>query len=90
MEDNIKMLDADILLPLFGIMPNLGSIKSWGLELDGPYISVDKSTMLTNLPAVFAVGDIAQYPNKLRLMLAGFSEAATAAHMCYSKVYPNA
>lgn len=78
-----KVLPADILLAFFGLASNLGPIARWGLLMDGPRIQVDPSSMATNLEGVFALGDIASYPGKLKLILQGFSEAALAAHAAY-------
>jgi len=83
-----KTIEADILLPLFGIVPQLGVLANWGITIEQHHIPVDPSTQQTNLPGIFAVGDIATYPKKLKLILAGFSEAAMAAHAIHPLVYP--
>lgn len=84
-----KALEADVLLPFFGLAMNLGPILKWGLNLDRNLVAVDPATCGTNLPGVFAVGDIAHYPGKLKLILCGFSEAAMAAHAIYPLVNPD-
>lgn len=84
-----KALEADVLLPFFGLAMNLGPILQWGLELDRNLIAVDPATAATSLPGVFAIGDIAHYPGKLKLILCGFSEAALAAHAIYPLVHPD-
>lgn len=84
-----KALEADVLLPFFGLAMNLGPILNWGLNLDRNLIAVDPASCATNLPGVFAVGDIAHYPGKLKLILCGFSEAAMAAHAIYPLVHPD-
>jgi len=84
-----RALEADVLLPFFGLAMNLGPILQWGLNLDRNLIAVDPSSGATNLPGVFAVGDIAHYPGKLKLILCGFSEAAMAAHAIYPLVHPD-
>jgi len=84
-----RALEADVLLPFFGLAMNLGPILQWGLNLDRNLISVDPASGATNLPGVFAIGDIAHYPGKLKLILCGFSEAAMAAHAIYPLVYPD-
>ena len=89
MEGNIKNLEADILLPFFGIKPNLGNIKNWGLDIENSTIKVSPTTMQTNIEGIFAVGDISLYENKLKLILSGFSEAAIAAHSIYPIIFPN-
>jgi len=89
LEGNIKSLEINILLPLFGIMPNLGPIKEWDLDIENNAIETSPTTMQTNIKGIFAVGDIALYENKLKLILSGFSEAAIAAHSIYPIIFPN-
>jgi thioredoxin reductase (NADPH) len=88
LEGGEKRLDADVLLPFFGLAGDLGPIAHWGLELDGYTIKVDPATCVTNLPGVFAIGDIASYAGKLKLILQGFAEAAVAAHAAYAVAHP--
>ena len=88
LEGKEKRLDADVLLPFFGLAGDLGPIAHWGLALDGYAIKIDPSTCATSLPGVFAVGDIATYAGKLKLILQGFAEAAVAAHAAYGVVNP--
>ncbi len=83
-----RALAADILLPFFGLAMNLGPIAQWGLNLDHNHILVDPATCATSQPGIFAIGDIARYPGKLKLILSGFSEAAMAAHAIYPLVHP--
>ncbi|MCH2547137.1 MAG: NAD(P)/FAD-dependent oxidoreductase [Alphaproteobacteria bacterium] len=83
-----RMLDADILLPFFGLAMELGPIADWGLELEKGHILVDSATLETNASGIFAIGDIAHYPKKLKLILCGFSEAAMACHAIYPLVHP--
>ncbi len=89
MDGNIKSIEADRLLLFFGMAPKLGAINNWGLEIEQNHIKVDLTTMQSNIKEIFAIGDIATYPNKLKLILTGFSEAAMAAHAIYPLVYPN-
>jgi len=89
LEGEKKRLEADTLLPFFGLAMELGPIAHWGLDLDRSLITVDASTCATNLPGVFAIGDIATYPGKLKLILCGFSEAAMAARAIYPRVHPD-
>jgi thioredoxin reductase (NADPH) len=77
-----------MLLPFFGLSMNLGPIAQWGLNLDHNHILVDPSTCATSRPGIFAIGDIAHYPGKLKLILSGFAEAALAAHAIYPLVHP--
>ncbi len=83
-----RRLDADVLLPFFGLAQNLGPIARWGLNLDRNHIVVDPATCATNQTGIFAIGDIATYPGKLKLILSGFSEAAMAAHAAYGVLHP--
>jgi thioredoxin reductase (NADPH) len=76
-------------LPFFGLSMELGPIADWGLGLTRNHIAVEAVTGQTNLPAVFAVGDIAHYEGKLKLILTGFAEAAAAAHAIHPLVYPD-
>lgn len=84
-----RILEADYLLPFFGLSMNLGPIATWGLNLDKSHISIDPTTAQTNEEGIFAVGDVATYENKLKLILCGFSEAAQAAHKARELVYPD-
>lgn len=84
-----RFIDADYLLPFFGLSMNLGPLTTWGLGFDKNHIAVDPLTMKTNLPGVFAIGDVATYPNKLKLILTGFSEAAQAAKQGRALLYPD-
>jgi len=83
-----KRLEADVLLPFFGLAGDLGPIARWGLALEGYAITVDPATCGTNLPGVFAIGDVAAYPGKLKLILQGFAEAAVAAHAAHAVARP--
>ena len=83
-----RRLEADVLLPFFGLAMNLGPIAEWGLDLDHKHITVDPATCASSRPGIFAIGDIAAYPGKLKLILSGFAEAAMAAHAVYPLVHP--
>ncbi len=88
LEGEEKTLPADALLAFFGLAMELGPIATWGLGLHLSHIEVDPATMQTSSAGVFAIGDIATYKNKLKLILCGFSEAAMAAHAIHPLVYP--
>ncbi|MBY0406258.1 MAG: NAD(P)/FAD-dependent oxidoreductase, partial [Rickettsiales bacterium] len=88
LEGEEKPLDADYLLPFFGLAMELGPIAQWGLNLDMNHITVNPSTLETSTKGIFAIGDIAKYENKLKLILSGFAEAAQAAHAAYKLVHP--
>jgi thioredoxin reductase (NADPH) len=81
-------LDADQLLAFFGLAPKLGPIAEWGLELDKRAIKTDTERFESNLPGVFAIGDINTYPGKKKLILSGFHEAALAAFAIQHHLYP--
>lgn len=83
-----KKLEADYLLPFFGLAMELGPIADWGLNLNQNHITINHSTSETSVPGIFAIGDIATYENKLKLILSGFAEAAQAAHAAYKIVHP--
>ena len=83
-----RRLEADALLAFFGLSMTLGPIADWGLALDHDHIRIDQATSETSLPGIFAIGDIATYPEKLKLILTGFAEAAQAAHAAYKLVHP--
>jgi len=83
-----RSLPADTLLAFFGLATSLGPIAEWGLNLNRQQIDVHPATAATNLPGIFAVGDMAHYPGKLKLILTGFAEAAQAAHAAYAIARP--
>jgi thioredoxin reductase (NADPH) len=83
-----KVVPADHLLAFFGLSMELGPIAEWGLGLSHSHVAVEPSTCMTSLPGVHAIGDIATYPGKLKLILQGFSEAAMAAHAIHPRVFP--
>lgn len=89
LDDNERRLEADVLLPFFGLATKLGPIAEWSLELEKSLIAVDPSRMETNRKGIFAIGDIVTYPGKLKLILQGFGEAAVAAHNIHPLVYPD-
>ena len=88
LEGRTRRLAADVLLPFFGLSMNLGPIAEWGLALERHHVAVDPATSESSLPGVFAIGDIAHYPGKLKLILSGFAEAALAAHAIFPLVRP--
>jgi len=88
LQGETRRLAADVLLPFFGLSMDLGPIAAWGLERDPHHVKIDPSSCRTSLPGVFAIGDVASYPGKLKLILQGFSEAAVAAHAIFGVVHP--
>ncbi len=81
--------EADYFIPLFGLSPKLGPIENWALNLDKSAISVNTQDFGTNIPGIFAIGDINTYPGKLKLILCGFHEAALMAHGAYKYIFPD-
>lgn len=84
-----RMIDADYLLPFFGLKMELGPILNWGLNFTKSHIAVRPDTMETNIPGFYAIGDISTYPGKLKLIVTGFAEAALAAHNSFHSVFPD-
>jgi thioredoxin reductase (NADPH) len=81
-------LKTDHLIPLFGLSPKLGPIENWGLNLDKNAIVVNTDDYSTNVPGIYAIGDINTYTNKLKLILCGFHEAALMTHSAYKYINP--
>ena len=79
---------TDHYIPLFGLSPKLGPISEWGLGLQRNSIIVDPQTFMTSTEGVYAVGDISEYPNKLKLILSGFHEAAVALNVEFQRQHP--
>ncbi|SDG41209.1 thioredoxin reductase (NADPH) [Limimonas halophila] len=84
-----RRLDVDALLPFFGLSSKLGPIAEWGLDLERNRVLVDPSNCATSVGGIYAIGDVATYPGKLKLILCGFSEAALAAHDIHGRVHPD-
>ena len=81
-------LEADHLMAFFGLAPKLGPIAEWGLTISRKAIEVDTEKFQTNIPGIFAVGDINTYPGKKKLILSGFHEAALAAFAAKAIIEP--
>ena len=77
------------LIPFFGLTMKLGPIADWGLNLHENLVPVDTEKFETNVPGIFAIGDINHYPGKLKLILCGFHEGALAAQKIHRYVYPD-
>lgn len=82
-------LEADYLIPLFGLSPKLGPIANWGLNIDKNAIEVNTFDYSTNVERIYAIGDINTYPGKLKLILCGFHEAALMVQSAFKFVYPD-
>jgi len=88
-DNETTVIEADHLIPLFGLTPKLGPIAEWGLNVDKSAIMVDTVDYSTNVKGVYAIGDINIYPGKLKLILCGFHEAALMAQSAFKHVYPD-
>ncbi|MFH6768698.1 NAD(P)/FAD-dependent oxidoreductase [Gaetbulibacter aquiaggeris] len=88
-EDEKILLDTDYFIPLFGLSPKLGPIANWGLEIEKNAIKVDHTlNYQTNIPGIFAIGDVNIYPEKLKLILCGFHEATLMCQAAYRIINP--
>ena len=88
-DKEIKKIDTDYVLGFFGLIMQLGPISEWGLNIDKKTISVDTEKFETNQKGIYAVGDICNYPGKLKLILSGFHEGALAARACFKLARPD-
>jgi thioredoxin reductase (NADPH) len=84
-----RVVPLDMLLVFFGLSPKLGPIAHWGLEIERKQLVVDTEQFSTNVPGIFAVGDINTYPGKKKLILSGFHEAALAAFGAAPIIFPD-
>jgi thioredoxin reductase (NADPH) len=83
-----QSIQADNLIPLFGLSPKLGPIENWSLNINKNAIEVNTDDYSTNIPGIYAIGDINTYKNKLKLILCGFHEAALMSHSAYKYINP--
>ncbi|MEP0264969.1 NAD(P)/FAD-dependent oxidoreductase [Dokdonia sp.] len=84
------ILDTDHFIPLFGLSPKLGPIGDWGLEIEKNAIKVDNTLdYQTNIPGIYAIGDVNTYPGKLKLILCGFHEATLMCQSAYKRIFPD-
>jgi thioredoxin reductase (NADPH) len=81
-------LNADHLIPLFGLKPSLGPIADWGLEIEKSAIKVNTLDYSTNVPGIYAIGDVNTYENKLKLILCGFHEGTLAVQSAFARIHP--
>ena len=87
--DGLSNIVVDHWVPLFGLSPKLGPLGEWNLTISKNAIEVDTFDYSTNIPGVYAVGDINTYPGKLKLILCGFHEATLMVQSAYKRIYPN-
>ena len=81
--------DTDHFIPLFGLKPSLGPIANWGLEIEKNAIKVDTLDYSTNIPGIYAIGDVNTYTNKLKLILCGFHEGTLAVQSAFARIHPD-
>ena len=83
-------LEVDNFIPLFGLSPKLGPIADWGLDIEKNAIKVDNALdYQTNIPGIYAIGDVNTYPGKLKLILCGFHEATLMCQSAFQRIYPD-
>jgi thioredoxin reductase (NADPH) len=83
-----RVVPLDVLLVFFGLSPKLGPIAHWGLDIERKQLKVNTENFSTNVPGIFAVGDINIYPGKKKLILSGFHECALAAFGAAPFIFP--
>ena len=88
-DKEVKKIETDYVLGFFGLIMQLGPIADWGLNLDKKTVAVDTEKFETNQKGIYAVGDICNYPGKLKLILSGFHEGALAARACFKLARPD-
>jgi len=86
--DELKWIETDYFLPLFGLSPKLGPIADWGLNIDKNAILVNTEDYSTNIPGIYAIGDINTYKGKLKLILCGFHESTLMVQSAFKRIYP--
>ncbi|MES2978720.1 MAG: NAD(P)/FAD-dependent oxidoreductase [Pseudomonadota bacterium] len=84
-----RVVPLDVMLVFFGLSPKLGPIAHWGLDIERKQLAVDTEKFSTNIPGIFAVGDINTYPGKKKLILSGFHECALAAFGAAPFIFPD-
>lgn len=88
-DNETTKVDCNTILPFFGLTMKLGPIANWGVKLENNLVPVDTQAFETNVPGIFAIGDINTYPGKLKLILSGFHEGALMAQKAHRYVYPD-
>ncbi len=88
-KDGMFVENTDHFIPLFGLKPSLGPISDWGLEIEKNAIKVDTTDYSTNIPGIYAIGDVNTYINKLKLILCGFHEGTLAVQSAFARIHPD-
>ena len=88
-DNQTSKVDCNTLLPFFGLTMKLGPVANWGIKLENNLVPVETASFETNVPGIFAIGDINTYPGKLKLILCGFHEGALMAQKAHRYVYPD-
>jgi thioredoxin reductase (NADPH) len=88
-DGSVFNIACDVILPFFGLTMKLGPVANWGLSLKDNLVEVDTAAFETNVPGIFAIGDINTYPGKLKLILCGFHEGALMAQKAHRYVFPD-
>jgi thioredoxin reductase (NADPH) len=88
-EEQDEWIETDYFLPLFGLSPKLGPIADWDLEIEKNAIKVNTLDYSTNIPGIYAIGDINTYEGKLKLILCGFHEATLMVQSAFKRIYPD-
>ena len=89
-DEDPYVLETDHFIPLFGLAPKLGPIANWGLEIEKNAIKVNNSLdYQTNVPGIYAIGDVNTYPGKLKLILCGFHEATLMCQSAFQRIFPD-
>ena len=87
--EGMMSIATDHWVPLFGLSPKLGPIAEWNLNISKNAIEVDTFDYSTNVPGIYAIGDINTYPGKLKLILCGFHEATLMVQSAYKRIFPD-
>jgi thioredoxin reductase (NADPH) len=87
-DNSVTDIACDTLLPFFGLTMKLGPVANWGISLENNLVPVETSAFETNVPGIFAIGDINTYPGKIKLILCGFHEGALMSQKAHRYVYP--
>tara|TARA_B100000989_G_scaffold36063_1_gene22893 strand:- start:1038 stop:2051 length:1014 start_codon:yes stop_codon:yes gene_type:complete len=88
-DGKVEKINTDVILSFFGLIMKLGPIAEWGLNMDKKTIEVNSQNFETSKKGIFAIGDICNYPGKLKLILSGFHEAALASVDCFKRARPD-